>query len=224
MSRILLAEHIDKSFQEPETFQVLKDINFSVQAGEFIALVGKSGSGKSTLLYILSTLDTEYEGSLTINNKLVTGDSQDALAKFRNENIGFVFQFHFLLPEFSVLENVMIPALKARKFSFEQVEENAISKLRQMGMDSFARKPSGKLSGGQQQRVAIARALINDPAIIMTDEPTGNLDSINAGIVLDILNDLSKNKGNTIISVTHDLDFAKKADRILELVDGKLKD
>src|SRR5690349_6226432 len=135
MDTILEANHISKSFQEPETFLVLKNISFSVERGEFVSLVGKSGSGKSTLLYVLSTLDTDYEGNLIIDNNLVTGKSQDALAKFRNEKIGFVFQFHFLLPEFSVLENVMIPALKAGKLSREQVEENAMSKLRKMGME-----------------------------------------------------------------------------------------
>jgi len=222
MTEILQAAHLNKYFHEPETFQVLKDITFSVSKGEFVSLVGKSGSGKSTLLYLLSTLDTNYEGNIVINDITVTGQSQNALAKFRNENIGFIFQFHFLLPEFTALENIMMPALKLGKYHRDKVEEMAMDKLRQMDMHSFAKKPSGKLSGGQQQRVAIARALINDPIIIMADEPTGNLDSGNSKIVFDIFQNLSRNHGNTIITVTHDTDFAHKADRIIELIDGRL--
>lgn len=222
MNEILKAEHLNKYFYEPDRFQVLKDISFSVDQGEFVALIGKSGSGKSTLLYLISTLDTDYEGSIVINGKMVTGESQNELARFRNENIGFVFQFHFLLPEFTALENVMIPARKLGKFSLDEIREKAMDKLKMMDMGAFANKPSGKLSGGQQQRVAIARALINDPVIIMADEPTGNLDSSNSKLVVDILKDLSRNKSNSIIVVTHDTDFAHQTDRIVELTDGRL--
>lgn len=223
MSIALQAENLNKYFHEPEDFHVLQDISFSVNKGEFVPIIGKSGSGKSTLLYLLSTLDTDYTGKITINDITVTGKSQNDLAKFRNENIGFVFQFHFLLPEFSALENVMLPALKLGKFSRDEIENNAMGKLKQLDMDGFAHKLSGKLSGGQQQRVAIARSLINDPAIIMADEPTGNLDSINTGIVFDIFHELSRNNGITILTVTHDLDFAKGADRVIEMVDGKIQ-
>jgi len=223
MNIALQAKSLNKYFHEPEDFHVLEDISFSVNKGEFVPIIGKSGSGKSTLLYLLSTLDTDYTGSIVINDVVVTGKSQNDLAKFRNENIGFVFQFHFLLPEFSALENVMLPALKLGKFSREEIEANAMAKLKQLDMDSFAHKLSSKLSGGQQQRVAIARSLINDPAIIMADEPTGNLDSINTGIVFDIFHNLSQNNGITILTVTHDLDFAKGADRVIEMVDGKIK-
>src|SRR5579872_5181457 len=171
MSVALQAENLNKYFHEPEDFHVLQDISFSVNKGEFVPIIGKSGSGKSTLLYLLSTLDTDYTGRITINDETVTGKSQNDLAKFRNENIGFVFQSHFLLPEFSALENVMLPALKLGKFGREEIEANAMGKLKQLDMDGFAHKLSGKLSGGQQQRVAIARSLINNPAIIMADEP-----------------------------------------------------
>ena len=222
MNDILKAEHLNKYFYDPETFHVLNDVSLSVNQGEFVSLIGKSGSGKSTLLYLLSTLDAEYEGNIILKNTTVTGQSQNELAKFRNENIGFVFQFHFLLPEFTALENVMMPARKLGKFSHDEIESKAMEKLKQMQMDAFAKKPTGKLSGGQQQRVAIARALINDPALIIADEPTGNLDSGNSEIVFNILQDLSRSKGNTIITVTHDTDFAKRADRILEIVDGKI--
>ena len=222
MNEILTAEHLNKYFHEPEDFQVLKDVSLSVKKGEFVSLIGKSGSGKSTLLYLLSTLDTDYEGTIIINGTTVTGQTQNDLAKFRNENLGFVFQFHYLLPEFTVLQNVMMPARKLGKYGLREIEAKAIEKLKLMEMDAFAAKPSGKLSGGQQQRVAIARALINDPIIIMADEPTGNLDSVNAKIVFDIFDDLARNKGNTIITVTHDTDFARQADRIIELKDGRL--
>ncbi len=221
MSVILKANHLHKHFHEPEDFHVLKDVSLSINRGEFVSLIGKSGSGKSTLLYLLSTLDTDYEGSIVMNDLVVTGKSQNELSKFRNENIGFVFQFHFLLPEFTALENVMMPARKLARFSMEEIEARAMEKLKQMEMHSFAQKPSGKLSGGQQQRVAIARALINDPIILMADEPTGNLDSANSEIVFDIFKELAK-KGNTIITVTHDPDFANRADRIIEIVDGKI--
>jgi len=218
---ILQAEAINKSFNGPEPFRVLKDISLTIGKGEFISIIGKSGCGKSTLLYILSTLDTAYQGKLTINGQPVTGLKESALARFRNEHIGFVFQFHYLLPEFTVLENIMIPALKLGKLSPGTIEHNAMERLSAMGISEIARKQSGKLSGGQQQRVAIARALINNPGIIMADEPTGNLDSANTQIIFQIFQELSK-QGNTILAVTHDMDFAKKSDRIIEMVDGKV--
>jgi lipoprotein-releasing system ATP-binding protein len=223
MSVALKIENVNKYFHEPEEFHVLSDISFSVNKGEFVPVIGKSGCGKSTLLYLLSTLDTDYMGKIFINNQLLTGESQNNLARFRNENIGFVFQFHFLLPEFTVLENVMLPALKLGRLGRQEIEEQAIDKLRQLQMDVFAYKLSSRLSGGQQQRVAIARALINNPTIIMADEPTGNLDSINTGLVFDIFKELSHQKGITILTVTHDLDFAKNADRVIEMADGRIK-
>jgi len=220
MNTILKTENIDKFFHEPTEFQVLKNIHFEVQKGEFLSMIGKSGSGKSTLLYILSTMDTDYKGNLYIDNQLTTGLTKDKLAELRNEKIGFVFQFHYLLAEFSCLRNVMIPALKLGKLSEKEIEERAYQKLEILGLKDQALKPASKLSGGQQQRVAIARALINDPLIIMGDEPTGNLDSKNTDIVFDIFQDLTRNYGQTIIAVTHDDDFAKKSDRIIEMKDG----
>lgn len=217
---ILETRNIDKFFYEPTEFQVLKDITFSVQKGEFLSMIGKSGSGKSTLLYILSTMDTDYKGELYIDNSLMTGLTLDTLAEVRNEKIGFVFQFHYLLPEFSCLHNVMIPALKLGKLSEKEIETRAYEKLQILGLQDQALKPASKLSGGQQQRVAIARALINDPLIIMGDEPTGNLDSKNTAIVFDIFQELSQNFKQTIIAVTHDDDFARKSDRIIEMKDG----
>lgn len=219
---ILETQNIGKVFYEPTEFEVLKNINFSVQKGEFLSMIGKSGSGKSTLLYILSTMDTDYSGQLFLDQQLMTGLSLDDLAEIRNQKIGFVFQFHYLLPEFSCLQNVMIPALKLGHYSKEEIQERAYQKLHILGLADQALKPSSKLSGGQQQRVAIARALINDPLIIMGDEPTGNLDSKNTSVVFDILQELTKNYGQTIIAVTHDEDFARKSDRIIEMKDGRI--
>ena len=219
---ILETKNIDKFFHEPTEFQVLKNISFDVKKGEFLSMVGKSGSGKSTLLYILSTMDTDYKGELYIDNQLMTGLSIDQLAEVRNEKIGFVFQFHYLLPEFTCLRNVMIPALKLGKRTETEIEALAYQKLEILGLQDQALKLSSKLSGGQQQRVAIARALINDPLIIMGDEPTGNLDSKNTSIVFDIFQELTQNFGQTIIAVTHDDDFAHKSDRIIEMKDGQI--
>lgn len=220
MNEILSASHLNKYFREGEDFHVLKDVSISINEGEFVTIIGKSGSGKSSLLYLLSTLDTAYEGEIVINGTTVTGLTQNELAHFRNEHIGFVFQFHFLLPEFTALENVMLPAEKLGRYSISEIRERAMEKLRSVDMDAYANKLSSKLSGGQQQRVAIARALINDPMIIMADEPTGNLDSSNTQIVFNIFSELSREQGNTIIAVTHDPDFATRSDRRIELVDG----
>lgn len=222
MTTILKTEKVNKFFHDPVEFQVLKNIEFEVQKGEFLSMIGKSGSGKSTLLYILSTMDTGYTGKLYIDNQLTTGLNKDKLAELRNEKIGFVFQFHYLLPEFSCLKNVMIPALKLGRLNEKEIEHKAYEKLEMLGLKDQALKPASKLSGGQQQRVAIARALINDPLIIMGDEPTGNLDSKNTDIVFDIFQELTKTYGQTIIAVTHDDDFARKSDRIIEMKDGEI--
>jgi lipoprotein-releasing system ATP-binding protein len=188
----LKIRNLVKYFHEPETFQVLKGVSFEVKKGEFLSIVGKSGSGKSTLLYVLSTMDTDYEGTLQINGDLLTGKTQNQLAAFRNEHIGFVFQFHYLLPEFSCLQNVMLPALKLGKYSTKEIEHKAYESLRLLDIEDQALKSANKLSGGQQQRVAIARALINNPSIIMSDEPTGNLDSKNLRLCLIYLKDWQK--------------------------------
>jgi lipoprotein-releasing system ATP-binding protein len=222
MKTILSVEHITKFFYTPIEFKALNDISFEVQEGEFLCIIGKSGCGKSTMLYILSTMDTDYEGSLFLDDQLLTGLKQDKLARLRNSSIGFVFQFHYLLPEFSCLKNIMIPALKLGKYSREEIEFRAYEKLKLLELEEQALKPASKLSGGQQQRIAIARALINEPKIIMCDEPTGNLDSKNSKIVLDIFKQISKEFNQTIITVTHDIDFAKASDRIIEMQDGKI--
>lgn len=219
---VLKAHKISKYFYEPEKFQVLKEVDLSVDKGQFLALVGKSGCGKSTLMYVLSTMDTQYNGELEIAGTRLTEKHQNFLAEFRNKHIGFVFQFHYLLPEFTVLQNVMLPALKLGMKSKEEIEAKALEKLNMLGMQEHASKMSAKLSGGQQQRVAIARALINDPDIIMGDEPTGNLDTYNSDLVFDIFSELTHTYKQTIIAVTHDESFAKRSDRVVEMSDGKI--
>jgi lipoprotein-releasing system ATP-binding protein len=224
MENILEGRHISKYFEKPERFQVLKDISLSVGKSEFVSIMGKSGCGKSTLLYILSTMDTDYEGELFLNEKKITGLSHDQLAHIRNAEIGFVFQFHYLLPEFSVLENVMLPAKKLGHKSSAEIEHDAYEKLKLLGIEDQALNQSSRISGGQKQRVAIARALINDPKIIMGDEPTGNLDSKNADNVFNIFQRLTHEIGMSLLVVTHDTDFAKRTDRIIYMEDGRIVD
>lgn len=201
-------------------FHVLKDISFEVNRGEFATIMGKSGCGKSTLLYILSTMDTDYEGNLFLNEELVTGKPHQELSRIRNKHIGFVFQFHYLLSEFSVLENVMLPAKKLAEKTHEEIEHNAMEKLNMLDIGHLAKKRASRISGGEKQRVAIARALINDPSILMGDEPTGNLDSYNSENVFQIFRQLKEEQGLSLLVVTHDLDFAKRTDRIIEMEDG----
>lgn len=219
---VLQAAHINKSFRLPVIVPVLKDISMSIRAGEFVSVIGKSGCGKSTLLYVLSTMDTEYEGELFIDGEPMRNRSDGQLAHVRNEKIGFVFQFHYLLHEFSVLDNVMLPGLKLNKLPEAEVKSRALDRLEMLGIRSLANKDANQLSGGEKQRVAIARALINDPDIIMCDEPTGNLDKTNSTIVFDIFKDLTENHGQTLLVVTHDHEFARNTHRIIEMEDGKI--
>jgi lipoprotein-releasing system ATP-binding protein len=219
--KIIEAKNISKYFHDPVKVKVLKEVSFSVNKGEFVSITGKSGCGKSTLLYILSTMDTDYEGDLYFDGELLRNKKRDQLSHIRNKKIGFVFQFHYLLPEFSVLKNVMLPGLKLAELSAQEVEHNAMEKLRILGIDDQAKKLANQLSGGQKQRVAIARSLINNPLIIMGDEPTGNLDSKNGLIVFDIFKELAA-MGQSLLIVTHDQDFADKTDRIIEMDDGKV--
>ena len=222
MSLVLEAKSINKHFYNPVDFHVLKDVSFGIDKGEFVSIMGKSGCGKSTLLYILSTMDTDYTGELFLGGDKVTDRDHDTLARIRNAEIGFVFQFHYLLPEFSVLDNVMLPARKLGKKSLSAIREAAMAKLDLLGIASEAHKKASMISGGQKQRVAIARALINEPIIIMGDEPTGNLDSKNSENVFDIFKDLSHKQNLSLLVVTHDLDFAEKTDRIITMEDGKI--
>jgi lipoprotein-releasing system ATP-binding protein len=219
---ILKTININKYFYDPVKFRVLTDINMSVKEGEFVSVVGKSGCGKSTLLYILSTMDTDYEGELFINDLSLIKKTDKDLAVIRNEHIGFVFQFHYLLSEYNVLRNVMLPGIKLGRYSLKEIEHRAMEHLRKLDMQDQALKSPNQLSGGQKQRVAIARALINDPLIIMGDEPTGNLDKKNSDMVFDIFNNLVKERNQALLIVTHDPEFAAKTHRIIEMADGKI--
>jgi lipoprotein-releasing system ATP-binding protein len=219
---ILEAKGVSKYFHDPITVQVLTDINFSINKGDFVSVIGKSGCGKSTLLYILSTMDTDYSGDILIDGESMRNKKEVDLARVRNEKIGFVFQFHYLLNEFSVLKNVMLPGLKLGKFSEKEVEHRAYEKLKILGIESEALKKPNQVSGGQKQRIAIARALINDPLIIMGDEPTGNLDKKNSEIVFDIFKELAEVYNQALLIVTHDNEFALRTDRIIEMEDGRI--
>jgi lipoprotein-releasing system ATP-binding protein len=219
---VLQSEHINKYFNDPVRMQVLKSVSFSVDQGEFVAVTGKSGCGKSTLLYILSTMDTDYEGDLLIDGEKMRDKTEPELARIRNEKIGFVFQFHYLLNEFTALKNVMLPGLKLQKYDEKEVEHRAIERLKTLGIEHLALKKANQLSGGEKQRVAIARALINDPIIIMGDEPTGNLDKKNSDIVFGIFKQLAEELKQTLLIVTHDDGFAKNTHRIIEMEDGQI--
>lgn len=220
--KIIEAIRICKSFHDPITVKVLTDVSFAIYAGEFVSVVGKSGCGKSTLLYILSTMDTSYEGELLLDGTSMKGKKDAELARVRNEKIGFVFQFHYLLNEFNNLNNVMLPGLKLGKLNAKEVEHNAYEKLKILGIEKEALKYPNQLSGGQKQRVAIARALINEPIIIMGDEPTGNLDKKNSDIVFNIFKELTEEFHQSLLIVTHDLDFAAKTHRTITMEDGKI--
>ena len=219
---ILQAIHIEKTFREQPAIPILKDINIGIQKGEYVSLMGRSGCGKSTLLYILSTMDTDYSGELYIDNELMTGQKSNHLAEVRNEKIGFVFQFHYLLNEFTVLKNVMLPALKMARLPLLDIETKAMEWLKILDIHQLAPKFPNQLSGGEKQRVAIARALINNPYIILADEPTGNLDKKNSDLIFDIFQHLSDDFGQTLLIVTHDPGFANRTKRIIQMEDGRI--
>lgn len=222
MDIVLKTENINKHFRKPVDFHVLKDINLEIRKGEFVSIMGKSGCGKSTLLYILSTMDTDYEGSLYLGGEKITGLPAGRLAYLRNKHIGFVFQFHYLLGEFTVLENVMLPARKLGEKPEAAIREKAMEILEMLHIGHLAEKLARRISGGEKQRVAIARALINEPSILMGDEPTGNLDSHNSANVLKIFRKLTEEKGLSLLIVTHDEDFARQTDRIINMEDGRI--
>ena len=218
----LVAQSIYKSFYDPVKKEVLRDISFSIDKGEFVSITGKSGCGKSTLLYILSTMDTDYTGELFIDNESMANKSEEELAFVRNEKIGFVFQFHYLLNEFSVLKNVMLPGFKSSKQTEEELEHKAYELIKKLGIEKLATKMAYQVSGGEKQRIAIARSMINDPVMLMCDEPTGNLDSKNTDIVFEIFNELVDTFNKTILVVTHDENFANKTHRIITMQDGEI--
>jgi lipoprotein-releasing system ATP-binding protein len=218
MEMMLTARDIYKRYG---TIEVLKGVDISVQAGEIVSIVGPSGSGKSTLLHILGTLDKPDKGSISLHNKDITSLEGKKLADFRNRHIGFVFQFHHLLPEFSAVENVCIPGWLAGK-SKNQVKARAEELLNLLGLSNRLQNKPNALSGGEQQRVAVARALINQPSIVFADEPTGNLDSANARELHDLFFDLRKKFNQAFLIVTHNEELAHLSDRMLVMKDGKM--
>lgn len=216
---MLEVKGVSKSFESPH-LQVLFDLSFRIENGEFVSVTGRSGSGKSTLLYIISSLDVPTSGEVTIDGVDLSRMSSEDVHRFRNESMGFIFQFHYLLPELTALENILMPARKTNRQA--ELMPRAMELLRSVGLEHKAERRPSELSGGEQQRVAIARALIMNPKYIFADEPTGNLDSVSGQIVMDILEKITHDFGTTVIYVTHDLDFAKRAHRRIQLVDGRI--
>jgi lipoprotein-releasing system ATP-binding protein len=208
--------------QLPEGAVLVRDVDLAFGRGEFVAVTGPSGSGKSSLLYLLGLLDRPSAGHVLLEGRDTAQLSTNELAALRLAKLGFVFQFHFLLPEFSALDNVEIPIRRLARLKGPAVRDRAMALLGALGLGEAARKLPEQLSGGMRQRCAVARALANDPALILADEPTGNLDTANAGAVFDIFERLTREEGRTVIVVTHDPDLAKRATRRIHLVDGRI--
>lgn len=215
---MIKTQNIKKVFGDLE---VLKGVNIEIKKGEIVSIVGSSGAGKTTFLQILGTLDSPDIGEITFENKELSKLNKKELANFRNQNIGFIFQFHHLLPEFSALENVCIPAFLANK-NKKETQEKALQLLKRLGLEQRADHKPSQLSGGEQQRVSVARALINDPQLILADEPSGNLDSTNAKELHQLFFDLRSEFKQTFVIVTHNEELAEMADRKLTMKDGRI--
>jgi len=216
---MLVVKDLYKSFGEPAT-DVLKGISFSLPSKSFVSITGRSGSGKSTLLYSMSTLDSPTKGQVLLNGLNTSEMSEKQIHQFRNEKMGFVFQFHYLLPELTAIENVLMPSRKTGQYQARYSRAKML--LNQFGLEGKGDRLPKHLSGGEQQRVAIARSLIMEPEFLFADEPTGNLDSVNAETVMNILKQVTRDHNTTVIYVTHDIDFAEMADHKIRLVDGKI--
>ncbi len=220
---ILRLENIEKKYSSnSEELHIIRNLNFVVEEGEFISILGRSGSGKSTLLNVIGLLDKIDSGKIFIDGKEVEALSETEKDSLKNQGIGFVFQFHYLLPEFTALENVMLPALLNNFDKKEEIEKKALSLLKKVGMEERKSHKPSQLSGGEKQRVAIARALINSPKILLADEPTGNLDEETSEMIFKILKDINKNEKQTIIVVTHSKDLADISDKQVYLKKGVL--
>lgn len=220
---VLELKNIEKTYGDKIKTKVLHNINLKINNGEFVAIIGQSGSGKSTMLNLMGTLDSPSSGEIYINNQRTDDLSKNKLADVRNKDLGFIFQFHYLLPEFTVLENVLMPYLISGKKINKEIKARANELLDIVGLSKVKNNLATDLSGGQQQRAAIARALINNPKIILADEPTGNLDSNTTNEVYNLLRDINEKYDTTFIIITHDNKIAQKADRVIEVSDGKIQ-
>lgn len=220
---LLEARNLSRVLQGELAVTLVKQADVTLEKGEFVAIIGPSGSGKSSLLYLLGLLDESTGGTIAFNGERLTGAPEARRAAVRLAHMGFVFQFHFLLPEFSALENVMLPMQKLGRLTETQARSRAADLLAQLGLKDQMHKLPKQLSGGQSQRVSIARALANKPNIILADEPTGNLDSASSANVQDILKNLAHEEGCAVVVVTHDDAFAKRTDRIIHIVDGTIQ-
>ena len=220
MTPILAAEHLGRVLSSEVPVTLVQDVTLEIGRGEFVAIMGPSGSGKSSLLYLLGLLDTPTSGRVWLEGRDTSGFGESELAATRLEKLGFVFQFHFLLAEFTVLDNVLLPMRRLGARTEDEARRRAADLLRQFGLGDQGHKRPHQLSGGQRQRIAIARALANDPLVVLADDPTGNLDSRAAANVRPILHDLTRDLGKTVIVVTHDPTFASVADRRVGIVDG----
>lgn len=222
MTALLRADHLTRRLPGEVPVTLVQDISMEVNAGEFLAITGPSGSGKSSLLYLLGLLDRPTEGRLWLNDMDVSACNDDRLADLRLGHLGFVFQSFFLLPEFTAAENVMLPMQRRGQLGRAAIQQRTASLLTDLGLADQAGKLPKQLSGGQSQRVAIARALANDPKIVLADEPTGNLDTKSSAMVQDILRRIAREQGRAVVAVTHDQAFARSADRIITVVDGRI--
>jgi lipoprotein-releasing system ATP-binding protein len=219
---VIEAENLTRQLPGEVTVTLVDDASLAVQEGEFVAITGASGSGKSSLLYLLGLLDRPTSGHIWLHGQDASALDEDALAELRLAQLGFVFQFHFLLPEFTALENVMLPMRRLGRLRQGEIEARAMELLASLDLAGEANKLPKQLSGGQSQRVAIARALANNPLLILADEPTGNLDTSASANVQKILRDLAHHHGRAVIVVTHDRDFAAAADRVIEMSDARI--